>query len=97
MAPKKQQQIKLNLDKVDRKLVAQIKAMKPEYASLELYQVAKMELRNRLLEQAKKDTPELHELREYKAALMETQNKVDTLLKQKIAETMNPKNAVARI
>jgi len=41
----------MELDKVERSLVAQVQRMKPEYAELEPYQVAKMELRYRLFEE----------------------------------------------
>jgi hypothetical protein len=40
---------RLYLDKVERKFLAQIKDMTPEYADLELYQVAHLELKEAIL------------------------------------------------
>jgi hypothetical protein len=54
MPPKKQKRIRLHLDKVERRKLQEIKANKPEYADLELYQVAHMELRLRLFEEYRK-------------------------------------------
>ena len=47
-------QIKLHLDKVERRKIAEIKAMKPEYSDLKLYQVAHMELKERLFEEVRR-------------------------------------------
>lgn len=45
---RKRERTQINLDKVERKLTAQIKALKPEYADFTPTQVVKMELRYRL-------------------------------------------------
>jgi len=54
MAPIKQKKVRLYLDKVERKKLQVIKANKPEYHDLELYQVAHMELRERLFGEYRK-------------------------------------------
>ena len=40
---------RLYLDKVEKKFLAQIKAMTPEYEDLEIYQVAHLELKEAIL------------------------------------------------
>jgi hypothetical protein len=45
MAQIKAERVRVQFDGVERKLLAQIKAMRPEYADLDLSQVARMELR----------------------------------------------------
>jgi len=47
-------ELRIRLDKVDRKFIKEIKERNPEYSGLELYQVAKIELRNRLFEEIRK-------------------------------------------
>lgn len=46
--------LRIRLDKVDRKFIKEIKEKKPEYADLDLYQVAKIELRNHLFQEIRK-------------------------------------------
>ena len=46
-----QETVRVTFDRVERQKLAQIKEMKPEYADLNLAQVARMELRYRLFEE----------------------------------------------
>lgn len=46
--------VRVQFDVVERKLLAEMQANKPEYADLDLAQVARMELRHRLFEEKKK-------------------------------------------
>lgn len=54
MARQRVERVRVQFDKVERKLLQDIKAQTPEYADLSLSQVAKMELRFRLFENLRK-------------------------------------------
>jgi len=53
MVKRETKTLRLYLDKVERRKIAEIKALKPEYSDLELYQVAHMELKERLFEEVR--------------------------------------------
>lgn len=50
MAQKTTKSIKFYLDKVERKKLAEIQSMRPEYADLQLSDVAHLELKERLFQ-----------------------------------------------
>jgi hypothetical protein len=54
MAYTEKSDIRIRLDRVERKFITELKAKKPEYRDLDLYQVAKMELKSRLFEEIRK-------------------------------------------
>lgn len=53
MARTKEQLIRMNLDRVERQKLAQLKELVAEYKDLDLYQIAHLELKDRLLEKVR--------------------------------------------